>query len=117
MSTKRKDEDVILDELSITLDVDDEVIDKVLHGEITDIVLRINEDNQDLLLETIDGKPVVEVEESPKTDQGCYFYHDGEFPYVIKSTLNFLILAGSNRGCLSRIIGIERNERIRYGGG
>ena len=34
MSTKKKDEDVILDELSITLDVDDKVIDKVLQGEI-----------------------------------------------------------------------------------
>lgn len=114
MSTKKKDEDVILDELSITLDVDDKVIDKVLQGEITDIVLRINEDNQDLLLETIDGKPVMEVEELPKTDQGCYFYHGSEFPYVIKSTLNFLILAGPNRGCLSRIIGIETEPGTRF---
>ena len=88
MDIKRKNKEVDLDEISITLKTDNEVIDKVRTGEITHIHVEINEQTQDGLLENVDGKPVLDVEESPNTNHSCYFYNDGEFPYVIRRSLN-----------------------------
>ena len=119
MDIKRKNKEVDLDEISITLKTDNEVIDKVRTGEITHIHVEINEQTQDGLLENVDGKPVLDVEESPNTNHSCYFYNDGEFPYEIRHSLNFLILLGDEGGCISRIIDIETTSgtRVNYQSG
>ena len=114
MDIKRKNKEVDLDEISITLKTDNEVIDKVRTGEITHIHVEINEQTQDGLLEIVDGKPVLDVEESSNTNHSCYFYNDGESPYEIRRSLNFLILLGDEGGCISRIIDIETTPGTRF---
>lgn len=117
-SEEEKNKEVEIIERAITLEVDNNVINKVRTGEITHIIMDVNEDNQNFVLENIDGNLVLVVDEMPNTFHGCYFYNNGEFPYAIKSTLDFLVLSGGENYCLTRIIGVdmEPGKRFNYQG-
>ena len=111
---KTEDKELDINDLSFTVKVDSDVIKKVRTGEITHILMDINEDNQNLILENIDGHLVLVTEEMPTTYHGCYFYNGGKFPYAIKSSLEFLILNGGDDGCLARIIDVDANPVTRF---
>ncbi|MBR0264133.1 MAG: hypothetical protein IJQ60_09670 [Prevotella sp.] len=55
MNAEEKNNEIDINEVAITLEVDSEVIAKVRSGEITHILMDISEDNQNLVLETIEG--------------------------------------------------------------
>ena len=118
MKSEKEIEEVDLNEIAIGLEVDEEVILKVRTGEVTHICMDINDDSYRDVLENADGNLVLGTEELPDTFHGCYFYNGGEFPYVIKSTLDFLMLKGGNDHCLTRIIDIntEPGTRFRFQG-
>ncbi len=118
MNTDKKDKEVDINEVAITLEVDSEVIDKVRSGEITHILMDIDEDNQSLVLENVDGNLILGTDEMPTTFHGCYLYNNGEFPYAIKGSLEFLVLANGNDNCLTRIIDVntEPVKRFNYQG-
>ena len=48
-----------LNEMGVAIGVDSEVIEKARSGEITHILVDINEDNQNMFLENIDGNLVL----------------------------------------------------------
>ena len=83
--------------------VDSEVIAKVRSGEIMHLVMDISEDNQNLVLETIDGNLILVTDEMPDTFHGRYLYNGGEFPYSIKNSLSFLVLSGEGGDCVTRM--------------
>ena len=45
-----------LNEMAICMDVDNDVIDQLRDGRLTQIVVEINEENQNLVLKNIDGR-------------------------------------------------------------
>lgn len=45
-----------LDEMAICMDVDNDVIDQLRDGRLTQIVVEINKENQNLVLKNIDGR-------------------------------------------------------------
>ena len=55
MKSEKENEKVNTDEMGVAIGVDNEVIHKVRSGEITHIIVDINEDNQNMFLENIDG--------------------------------------------------------------
>lgn len=115
MNAEEKNKEIDVNEMVISLKVDSEVIEKVLKGEITHILMDIDEDNQNFVLENIDGNLVLAVDELPETFHGCYYYNDGEFPYVIKDSLSFLELSSDEENsCLLRIIDIEMEPTTRF---
>ena len=114
MKPEEKNEEVDVNERAITLEVDSEVINKVRTGEITHILMDINENNQSLILENLDGNLVLVTEELPTTFHGCYFYNGGEFPYAIRGALDFLVLTGDEDYCLTRIISVETEPGTRF---
>ena len=114
MKPEEKNEEVDVNERAITLEVGIEVINKVRTGEITHILMDINENNQSLILENFDGNLVLVTEEMPTTFHGCYFYNGGEFPYAIRGALDFLVLMGGEDYCLTRIISVETNPGTRF---
>lgn len=108
--------DINIDEIAINLEVDSGVIDRVRNGEVTHIISDINEDNQKLILENINGNLILVTDVMPTIYHACYFYNNGEFPYVIKDSLQFLLLTEGEKSCLTRIIGksIKPGTRFRY---
>lgn len=114
MKPEEKNEEVDVNERAIILEVDIEVINKVRTGEITHILMDINENNQSLILENFDGNLVLVTEEMPTTFHGCYFYNGGEFPYAIRGALDFLVLTSDEDYCLTRIIGVETEPGTRF---
>ena len=114
MKSEKENRKANPDERAITLEVDSEVIRKVRSGEITHILIDIDEDNQNMFLENIDGNLVLVTEELPDTFHGCYFYNGGEFPYAIKSVLDFLVLSNDDDYCLARIIGVDTEPITRF---
>lgn len=114
MNTEEKNKEIDINEVAITLEVDSEVIAKVRSGEITHILIDINENNQSLILENIDGNLILVIDEMPTTFHGCYLYNNGEFPYAIKNTLGFLVLSSGDSDCLTRIIDVETTPGTRF---
>lgn len=107
--------EIDINEVAISLEVESEVIEKVLKGEITHILMDIDEDNQNFVLENFDGNLALTVDELPEKFHGCYYYNDGEFPYAIKNSLYFLELkSGEENSCLARIIDIETEPTTRF---
>ncbi len=115
---KSEEKEFDIKERSISLDVDSSVIDRVASGDITHITMEINEDNQCMILENVDGNLVLVIDESPLRFHACYLYNDGEFPYAIKDELEFLVLDDGNRHGLARIIDVmvEPGMRFNYKG-
>lgn len=114
MAKDDNNKEVDIYEVAITFKVDSDVVNKVRSGEITHLVWEIDEDNQNLILEAIDGNLVLVTEEMPSAFHGCYLYNGGVFPYAIKGSLNFIILDGGEEGCLTRIIGVETEPGTRF---
>jgi hypothetical protein len=114
MKTDEKKQEEDFNEGAITLEVDSDVISKVRSGEITHILMDIKEDNQSLILENDAGHLILVTEELPNTFHGCYFYNGGEFPYAIKSSLDFLVLYSGENYCLTRIIDVETKPGTRF---
>ena len=110
----KPDKEIDINEIAISIDVDSEVIEGVRKGEIDTIVLDINENNQQLILEKIDGHLILCTEDMPTTYHGCYFYNGGEFPYLLKKTLGFLVLADGDNHCLTQIISKETVAGTRF---
>ena len=110
--------EVDLSDNILSLDADKEVIEAVRSGKITHLVIKINEDNQNSVLENADGHLVMTVNGMPDTYYGCYMYNDGVFPYLIKRTLDFLVLNSEEDGLMARIIDvcIEPGMRFNYKG-
>ena len=102
--------------VAISIHVDEEVIEQVRTGEVTKICLDLDDDNYSEILENVDGHLLLVVDEMPTTFHSCYLYNNGEFPYAIKDSLDFLILDGGEDHCLAKIIGIETvpASRFRY---
>ena len=114
MNAEEKNKEIDINEVAITLEVDSEVIAKVRSGEITHILMDISEDNQSLVLETIDGNLILVTDEMPTTFHGCYLYNNGEFPYAIKNSLSFLVLSSCDGDCVTRIIDVETTPGTRF---
>lgn len=114
MKSEDKNKEIDINEVAITIEVDSDVIDKVRSGEITHIALQLNENNQNMILENIDGNLVLVVDEMPTTYHGCYLYNNGVFPYAIKGSLSFLILDGGEKDCLTRIISVDTEPGTRF---
>ena len=108
--------EVELSDNILSLDTDKEVIEGVRSGKITHLVIKINEDNQYSVLENADGHLVMTVNGMPDTYYGCYMYNDGVFPYLIKRTLDFLVLNSEEDGLMARILDvcIEPGMRFNY---
>lgn len=115
MNTEEENMENDINEAVVSLEVESEVIEKVLKGEITHILMDIDEDNQNFVLEGLGGNLVLTVDELPEKFHGCYYYNDGEFPYAIKDSLSFLLLrSGEEDSCLVRIIDIDTEPVIRF---
>ena len=114
MKSEKENEKVNTNEMGVAIGVNCGVIQKVRSGEITHILVDIDEDNQNMFLENIDGNLVLVTEELPHTFHGCYFYNGGEFPYAIKSVLNFLELSNDDDYCIARIIGVNTEPTTRF---
>ena len=111
---KSEDKEVDINEVAIALEVDSDVIDEVRSGKVTHIALQINEQNQNLILESIDGNLILVIDDMPTTYHCCYLYNNGVFPYAIKSSLSFLILNGGEDDCLTRIISIDTEPSTQF---
>ena len=104
---------------TIKIEVDSEVIERVRKGEIDVLIMEIDENNQNLLLENLDGHLVLNTEELPDTYHGCNFYNGGEFPYILNESLRYLELAnGEEDYCLTQIISkkVVAGTRFRFQG-
>lgn len=114
----KADKDKDINEVAISIDVDSEVIEGVKNGEIGQIVLDINEQNQSLILKNINGYLVLCTEEMLTTYHGCYFYNGGEFPYILNESLEFLVLVDGDNHCLTQIISkkVVAGTRFRFQG-
>lgn len=114
MAKNNNNKEVDINEVAITFKVDSDVVNKVRSGEITHLIWEIDEDNQNLILETIDGNLVLVTEDMPTTYHACYLYNGGVFPYAIKGSLYFIVLDGGEEGCLARIIGVNTEPGTRF---
>ena len=113
-----KEKDININDCSFTIGLESDVIERVRKGDITRLMMDIGEDNQKFLLENVDGHLILITDEAPTTYHGCFLYNNGEFPYVIKDSLKYLVLTDGEDNCIVRIIGknVEAGTRFNYKG-
>lgn len=114
MKSADKNKEVDTEKGILTLEVDSEVISKVRTGEITHLIAQIDENNQNMILENIDGNLVLVIDEMSTTFHGCYLYNNGEFPYAIKDELDCILLKSVEEECFTRIISVDTEPGTRF---
>ncbi|MBQ6064191.1 MAG: hypothetical protein IJK87_11290 [Prevotella sp.] len=103
-----------MNEVAYTIEVGREVLDGFRSGQLKQLAFNITDENQSQILENIEGHLILCTEEMPTTYHGCYYYNGGKFPYVIKSDLQYLVLADGNDTCLVRITDTETVAGTRF---
>lgn len=103
-----------MSEATIAIDVEQRVIDEVRSGDIAGLTVELYEDNMELLLETAHGHLLLCVEELPVEYRSCYMYNGGEFPYVLKQSLQFLLLRSETDRCLTIIVTAKPTPGRRF---
>jgi hypothetical protein len=113
-----KEKDIDINDVSFVIELESDVIERVRKGDITSLMMDVDEDNQKFLLENVEGHLILITDETPTTYHGCYLYNKGDFPYAIKNSLQFLILSNEKDKCFVRIIGtnVEAGKRFNYKG-
>lgn len=69
------------------------------------------------MLENVDGNLLLNTDELPNEYHGCYFYNNGNFPYLIKSSLKHILLDANGKRIVGRMVGkeITAGKRFRFG--
>ena len=114
MKTEDKNKEIAIEDAAMSIEVNPGVIDRVRSGEVGYITMQIDEDNQNDILETVDGHLILVVDEPPVMYHACYLYNHGEFPYAIKDSLHFLVLYEGDKSCLVQILEAETEPTIRF---
>lgn len=86
-----KKDDIDLLDMAFSIDVRPELIDLFKRRNVSEIEIPINADNKNRLLENINGNLILCTEELPDKFHDCYFYNNGQFPYVFKEELQFIL--------------------------
>ena len=107
-----------IDNIALSVDVEEAVMDRVRSGETTHIVIDLNERNQNLILHSSEGALMLVTKKLPTKWHGCHYYNRGRFPYAIKESLDFLVLNDGEEHCLTKIIDITpvAGTRFRFKG-
>lgn len=114
MKTNKKDRESDYIKDLFELRVDSEMMEDLCTGELSGITFSINEDNQFLLLENDNGNLILDDIDLTTNSHGCYLYNEGEFPYFVKGSLEFMILDDGKDKYLVRIIGVETEPGTRF---
>lgn len=114
MKPNSENNNMDINDVAITIEVDSSVIENVRNGQVKGIALSIRDDNQNLFLENINGTLVLGINKTPASYHGCHFYNDGIFPYIVKRTLNFLVLSDGHDSCLTRIVDVDTMPGTRF---
>ena len=114
MKAEDKNKEVDINEVARVIEVSPGTIDRVRSGEVWYITMQLSEDNQNDMLETVDGHLILAVDEMPTTYHACYLYNHGEFPYIIKNSLQFLVLSEGDKSCLAQILGTDTEPTVRF---
>jgi len=114
MKAEDKNKEIDTERGILTLEVGSEVIGKVRTGEITHLIAQIDENNQNMILENIDGNLALVIDEMPTTYHGCYLFNNGEFPFAIKDELDCMLLKSDEEECFTRIISVDTEPGTRF---
>ena len=109
-----ENKEIDINDVAFSIDVEQDVIDEVRSSVATHIAMDINDECQHLILENINGHLILSTEEMPDKFHGCYFYNNGTFPYIIKESLQFLVLAAENDSCLVQIVSATTRATTRF---
>lgn len=103
-----------IDDVFFAIEVDEDNINDVRSKSEGSISVELNEDSMNLILENVDGHLIVREECMPETFHSCYYYNGGDFPYLIKQSLKFLLLVNGKDRCLTSIRKIETVPSVRF---
>ncbi len=103
-------------ENSLCFVVDKEQYDAYLSGADNCLSVEINDSNYNLLLETLDGALVIDMEEVPTEYHGCYYLNNGQFPYFWNESLKYLLFTDKVRLLRTAILSreVEPGQRFRF---
>ena len=111
--------DEVNSENTLLLEVDKETFDDISEEIKQDfnISMGLGEVNQFAILESHEDILVLNVEELPERNHGCYFHNNGVFPYIIKDSLKYVLFICEEQHILGRIVKAtpEVVRRFRFG--
>ena len=97
--------------------VSGKVFEQIKNGETDTVQVYVNEDNYKDILTNVDGNLLVCSDELPMTFHSCFWWNNGEFPYLIREDLKFLLLIDGDRYISTRILSATplMGRRFRFG--
>ena len=107
---------MITAENTIGIAVDKKTMNEFMKGKRNSISIELNDDNAPEFVEFIKqggvGGYVLNVEEPPVRYHGCYFHNGGVFPYIVKKSLeNIMLVAGETR-IVGKIVNTAVEEAV-----
>ncbi len=108
---------MITEENTIGIAIDQKTMKEFMTGKRNSITIDLSDDTAPNFIENIDGGYCLNVEELPNQYYGCYYYNNGNFPYVIKETIEHIMLTDGKKNIVGKIVSCtpEVEERFRFG--
>lgn len=115
-----KSKAMITQENTVGIAIDKKTMKEFFSGKRDSITIGLDDETAPLFVEYIDGEfkgYILNVEETPLKYHGCYFHNNGVFPYVIKKSLENIMLVEGKTRIVGKIVSCtpEVDRRFRFG--
>lgn len=94
--------------------VEESVFNDFVSGKEDTFSAVLDADTQNELLENIKGNLLLNVEQLPDTFHGCWWYNGGHFPYIVKRSLEYIVLVCGDKRIVGRIASCEQTHGRRF---
>lgn len=108
---------MITNENTLGFAADSKIFDEFIQGKRSTYTVTIDDSTCNDLLENIEGNLILNTEELPSEFRGCYYYNNGRFPYILKKSLEYILLDCEGRRIVGKIIRTKFTpvRRFRFG--
>lgn len=110
---------MVTEENTLGFEVEESILDAIMSGRENLFTVSIDANTQNDLLENVNGSLILNVEQLPPSFHGCWWYNNGTFPYIVRKSLEYIMLASNETRIVGRIVKCTpvAGERFRLGTG
>ncbi len=77
--------------------VSTDILSAISSGTLKRYDVELNEDTYDQIIETSDGNIIFMSDGVPEEGTGCYFHNEGEFPYMLRRWVEFIMFTDGEK--------------------
>ena len=105
---------MITKENTLGFEVEKKIFTEIIKGKRNTYTVDIDDYTYRDLLKMVEDVLILRVDELPSMHHGCYYYNNGVFPFVIKESLEHIMLVCEGRSIIGKIVETKFTPKVRF---